>query len=316
MKAISIARFGKNDVLEYGDFPKPQAQAHEVLVRARAAGVNPRDWMIRGGRYVFKRALPKFPFVLGSDCAGEVESVGKGASKFKIGDRVYGMQVGAGRMGAYSQFVAVPESAIATIPDELSFEAAAGIPCAGLTAWQSLHQLSQVRAGMKVAVIGAAGGVGSYGVQIAAAAGAEVTGVCSESSAAMVRELGAAHCIDYKTMDYREVLENQDIVFNAFGKDSFEQCRQIMGKRSVYITTVPGPKKWLRFVLNNLVSSQRAKVVVVRARGRDLKSINQLVRAGKLKTIIDSEFRLENTADALTKSRTFHSHGKIILNIP
>ncbi len=315
MRAVFIERFGRNDVLKYGEFPKPSMGPHQVLIRVHAAGVNPRDWLVRGGRYPFKFALPKFPFVLGSDVAGEIAEVGDKVSEFAVGDKVYGMQVGMGKMGAYAEYISIDVKAVAAIPSSLSFEEAAGIPCAGLTAWQSLHQLAALRADMSVTIIGASGGVGSYAVQLAVAAGANVTAVCSGRNVDFVRSLGARQVVDYRAESYADVLRGQDIVLDAIGKDGFQHCRPLLKTGGTYITTVPSLGTFAHFFGHNLLFNTQAKIVTVKARGSDLCAMNDLVMGGQLKTVIAEVFDLADAADALAQSRTFRTRGKIILRV-
>ena len=161
MKAVFIRRCGGNEVLEYGDLPKPTPGRGEVLVRVRAAAVNPRDWMVRSGTYPFQFTVPRFPVILGGDFAGEVAALGDGVNDFALGERVYGMQRAFGGFGAFAQYVVARQDLLARIPPVLDFEHAAAVPLASLTAWTGLHRDARLRSGQKVLVNGAAGGVGS-----------------------------------------------------------------------------------------------------------------------------------------------------------
>jgi len=201
MKAIVAPKYGSPDVLELREVEKPNPKANEVLVKIHAAAVNAGDWhLLRADpfliRLMYGLLAPKHP-ILGSDMAGTVEAVGSGVTQFQVGDEVFGSG-----LGAFAEYAAVPERRLALKPTGLSFEEAAAIPVAAVTALQALRDKGQIQPGMKVLINGASGGVGTYAVQIAKALGAEVTGVCSTGKMEMVRSLGADHVIDYTQEDF------------------------------------------------------------------------------------------------------------------
>jgi len=198
MKAVYINKFGSRDVLVYGERPKPIPKSDAVLIKVHAACVNPRDWLLREGIYFGRYVVGQFPVILGSDVSGVVESVGSKVQRFKVGDEVYAMQSHLGKMGGYAEYISVIESAVGIKPSNMTHEEAAAVPVAALTGWQALIKDAKIKKGDKVLIIGASGGVGTYGVQIAKAFGASVTGVCSTANVELVKSLGADRVIDYK----------------------------------------------------------------------------------------------------------------------
>ncbi len=320
MKAIYIERFGPSDVLTYGDRPQPAPRPDEVLIEVHATSVNPRDWLIRSGRYPFQRLLPPLPLILGSDVAGVVAEIGERVERFQPGDDVYAMQPTSRGFGAYAETIAVAESALARKPQNMSWEEAAGVPLAGLTAWQALRGNARMKAGDKVLVVGASGGVGHYAVQIARALGADVTGVCSTANLELVQSLGAERVIDYKKERFNDLAESYDVVFDVIGRESPKACAPVLRPGGTYVTTIPGPGTLLGMVRSRLVSSvfrrsRRSEVVLVASRGSDLEAITELIEAGELKTVVETVYPLAEAAKAHDRSRTFRTRGKLILKV-
>ncbi|MBW3599620.1 MAG: NAD(P)-dependent alcohol dehydrogenase, partial [Planctomycetes bacterium] len=236
MRAAVINAYGSAEVLEVREVEKPAPSGSQVLLRVSAASVNPVDWKIRSGmlRPVFP---PRFPYILGNDAAGIVEAVGPGVTRWKVGDAVY---CGA-RGGGYAEYLAVEESNCARKLERLSFEEAASIPIAGLTALQMLRDKAEAAPGDRVLVNGASGGVGTFAVQIAAAMGCEITGVAGTRNLDFVRELGAAGVIDYTRDDFTEQDALYDVILDVVPNKSFAKCRRRLTDRGVYVATVPGP---------------------------------------------------------------------------
>jgi NADPH:quinone reductase-like Zn-dependent oxidoreductase len=321
MKAVYITRYGGSDQLVYGPLPRPRPKSGQVLVRVRAAAVNPRDWIVRDGRYVFRFALPRFPIILGSDLCGDVAACGPGASRFRIGDEVFGMQPLFGGMGAYAEYVAIDETALARKPSSISHVDAAAVPCAGLTAWQALMNIAGISQGTRVTVCGASGGVGSYAVQIAKARGARVTAVCSARNADLARSLGADAVADYKTVHFTKVVGEQDIVFDAVGRDTFRTVAPVLATGGRYITTIPGASSIFASLatgavrLATLGRKPSAHLVLVRAKGDHLAEIATLLAQGRVKSLIDSRYPLAEASAALERSRSWRSRGKIVLEV-
>lgn len=318
MKAICIDRFGGPEVLSYRDIAKPIQGDREVLVRVAAASVNPRDWLLQEGRYQFKSALGPFPIVLGSDFSGVVEAVGRGVSRFKAGDAVFGMQ---SRMGAFAEWIAVPEAILAAKPSEMSHADAAAIPCAGLTAYQALVTIGGLRAGQAVLVNGATGGVGSYAVQIAKQLGGRVTAVASRHNADLCRDLGADQVIDRSTDDFTAIVRDQDIILDAVGRSNFAKCKPVLAAGGHYITTIPSASAARAAVMTGVLSlggllpTRRCHMALVRSRPADLKAIAALVVAGRVRTLLAAKFPLADAHKALAHSKSWHTTGKLVIEI-
>ncbi len=320
MKAVFIERFGPSDVLLYGDRPRPAPRADEVLIEVHATSVNPRDWLIRSGRYPFQRLLPRLPLILGSDVSGVVAEVGERVERFRPGDEVFCMQPSTRGFGAYTEQIAVAESAVARKPSTMSWEEAAGVPLAGLTAWQALLGNARLQAGDRVLVVGASGGVGHYAVQIARALGAEVTGVCSTANVEFVRSLGAHRVIDYKQKRFSDLPDRYDVVFDVIGRESPKTCAPVLRSGGTYVTTIPGPGTLFAMARSRLISTvfrraRRSEVVLVAARGSDLEAMTELIEAGELRTVVDTVYPLAEAAKAHDRSRTFRTRGKLILKV-
>src|SRR5690349_6633201 len=316
MKAICIDRFGGPEVLSYRDIAKPIPGDREVLVRVAAASVNPRDWLLQEGRYQFKSALGPFPIVLGSDFSGIVEAVGSGVSRFKPGDAVFGLH---SRMGAFAEWIAVPEAVLAAKPSEMSHADAAAIPCAGLTAYQALVTTGRLRAGQAVLVNGATGGVGSYAVQIARQLGGRVTAVASRHNADLCRDLGADQVIDRAAADFTTIVRDQDIILDAVGRSSFTRCKPALAAGGHYITTIPNASAARAAVttsvlsLGGLLPTRRCHMALVRSRPADLKAIAALVVTGRVRTLLAAKFPLAYADKALAQSKSWHTTGKLVI---
>lgn len=320
MKAVGIRGYGGLDVLEYRDFPRPRPRGRQLLVRVHAASVNPRDWLLREGRYVF-RFLVRLPAVLGSDFSGVVAGRGPDARSFREGDAVFGMQSALGNMGAYAEYVAVDERSVALKPSAVSHAEAAAVPCAALTAWQAFTRDSRVKDGSRVTVVGASGGVGSYAVQLARALGAEVVGVASGRNAELVRSLGAATTVDYTQAHFADTVRDQDVVFDTIGRESLASCAPALAPTGTYITTIPSPttaRQSIAAAARRLLHGgrgRRARVVLCRADGRDLARLAALMAEGRLRSLIDTVYPLAEAAAAHAKSRTFRTRGKLVLEV-
>jgi NADPH:quinone reductase-like Zn-dependent oxidoreductase len=320
MKAVGIRRYGGLDALEYGEWPRPRPRRRQLLVRVHAASVNPRDWLLREGRYVFRAMVP-LPAVLGSDFSGVVVARGPDAAAFEEGDEVFGMQTAFGRMGAYAQYLAVDERAVARKPPEISHVQAAAAPCAGLTAWQALTRYSTVARGSRVTVIGASGGVGSYAVQIARGLGAEVTGVASGANHELVRALGAHATVDYRRRHFASCVRDQDVVFDTIGRESLASSEPALRSNGSYLTTIPSAatlSRSLRAAAGRLFRGgrgPRSRIVLCRADGADLADLAEWLAEGKVTSVIDTVYPLRETAQAHARSRTWRTRGKLVLEI-
>ncbi|HEY5595403.1 MAG TPA: NAD(P)-dependent alcohol dehydrogenase [Nitrospiria bacterium] len=312
MKAIFYHRYGPPDVLEFGEVPEPKITERQLLVRVHAASVNPVDWKFRSGkpRIPFLR-LPRIP---GLDIAGDVLRIGNAVSRFKPGDSVYGM-LSAFSGGGCAEYAAVPERNAAIKPRNLTFEEAAAVPVAAMTALQALRNQGEIKSGNRVLINGASGGVGSFAVQIAKTFGAEVTAVTSRKNMDFVKGLGADRVIDYTAEDFTKSGSSFDIIFDPVAKRSFTECNPRLRPKGVYISTLPSLDTILRIVIGSIVDGKRARLINLRARTSDLELLTEWIDAGKIHPMIDRTFPLSKTAEAHALSETGHARGKIVIRI-
>jgi NADPH:quinone reductase-like Zn-dependent oxidoreductase len=320
MQAIYQQRYGGSEVLTFGELPQPTIKPNQVLIEVHATSVNPRDWLIRSGKYQLQFLVPKFPLVLGSDVAGVVVAVGAKVKNFKQGDHVIALKNPSHGLATYAQYVAVDEYALALKPSIMSFEEAGGLPLCSLTAWQALADIAKLKQGDKVLIIGASGGVGTFAVQIAAALGAAVTAVCSTANHDLVLGLGATKAVDYKSENYKASLSGFDAVFDCIGRENLNTCRGLLNDGGIYVSTVPSPLNLKLTLLTTLKhrlwpNTKRAGVVMVKSRATDLKRITDLINRQQLRTVIDTTFPLAAAAQAHDLSRSLRAKGKIILKV-
>ena len=322
MKAIRYRCYGPADVVEYADVEKPRPAANEVLVKVKAAAVNPLDWhYMRGSPYFLRLGSgigKPTDTRLGVDFAGVVAAVGPGVTRFKPGDEVFG-----GRSGAFAEFVLVPEDrAIALKPESVTFEQAASVPIAAITALQALRDLGQVEPGDKVLINGASGGVGTFAVQIAKALGAEVHGVCSTRNVEMVRSLGADHVFDYKQENYTESTNRYDLIVDMISNHSISANRRVLqsdgrlvmvgGAKGNWIAPLVGP---IKAMLTSPFVSQDVMVIFARLVPDDLVALADLMSDGSVTPVIDQRYSLRDVADAIRYSESGRARGKILVRI-
>lgn len=313
MKAIVIDRYGSAEVLQERDIEKPMPKGDGVLVRVRASSVNPVDWKIRKGDLQLLSGF-RFPLQLGSDFAGIVEAVGSQVSQFQIGDEVYSFTNPIGG-GAYAEYVTVPAASLALKPQTMSFEEAAAVPVAGLTALQGMVDEGQLRPGHKVLINGASGGVGTFAVQIAKAMSAEVTAVCSGKNVEFVRSLGADRILDYTQQDFTQEPIQYDLILDAVGTRSFPQCQNVLKSQGIYVSTLPALENLGAMVQSYFFPGKKAKFILIKPIARDLDALRELVEAGKMRSIIDRTYPLSDMAAAHTYSETGRAVGKIAIAI-
>jgi len=323
MKASVRDRYGSPDVVELQEIDKPVVGNDEVLVRVRAASVNPADWYsLMGTPYVARAQMgllkPK-QRVLGVDFAGTVEAIGKDVSHFRPGDEVFG-----GRNGAFAECVCVPQDrAVVPKPANLTFEQAAAVPVAALTALQGLRDKGQIQPGQKVLINGASGGVGTFAVQIAKALGAEVTGVCSTRNVDLVRSLGADHVIDYTREDFTRNDQRYDLMFDIAGSRSWSECRHVLNAQATLV--IVGAPKGNRLIgplshiakvrLAAMRSSQKVVFFVAKFNKADMVVLRELLEAGKVTPVIDRRYELSEIADAFRYMGEGHAQGKIVIAV-
>lgn len=319
MKAVFFERHGGPEVVRFGDRPTPEWTGNQVLIEVHAAAVNPRDWQFRDGTYAFRHLSGRLPIIPGSDVSGVVVQRGAWVRDLEVGDEVFAMQTTFGRMGGFAEYIAVDSRVVARKPSAISHRDAAAVPVAGLTAWQAMHNSSNVRAGTKIVVIGASGGVGHYAVQIARHAGAVVTGVCGPGNVDFVRDLGADHVIDYTQTRFTDVVRHQDIVFDTIGRENLSSCAAVLDARGRYLTTNPTAQaaaEWATTTLTHRVfGGRRSRLVLVRPKRTDLNAIAALMSTGHIRSMVEDTYPLEDAGDALQKSRSGRTRGKLVLQI-
>ncbi|HEX7121832.1 MAG TPA: NAD(P)-dependent alcohol dehydrogenase [Gemmatimonadaceae bacterium] len=313
MRAATIDRYGPAEVVSIATLPAPPPGEGQVLVRVRAASLNPLDSALRSG--ALRRVMPlRFPAVLGFDLAGEVEATGPGVTSFRVGERVYG-RIDARTGGTHAELAVVAANVLDRIPDRLTFEQAAALPLTAMTAVQAFGLIG-LDAGDRLLVNGAAGGVGVYAVQIGRAMGASVTGVCSGASASLVQRLGAVRVIDYTRGELATERQQFDVVFDVVAKLSTRDARRLLAKRGRYVTTGISPAVAVRSILGRFLPGRRWTFVMSRADGELMRQVSRLVSDGALDPVIDSTFPLERIQDAYARLETGHAHGKVVVQVP
>jgi NADPH:quinone reductase-like Zn-dependent oxidoreductase len=321
MRAAVRERYGPPDALELREIDKPEPADDEVLVRVRAASVNRAEWYsLRGRPYIARPTSglrkPKSER-LGVDFAGTVEAVGKAVTTFGPGDEVFG-----GRDGALAEYVCVREErAIVPKPANVTFEQAAAVGVAGLTALQGLRDKGEIQAGQKVLVNGASGGVGTFAVQVAKAFGAEVTGVCSTGNVELVRSLGADHVVDYTKEDFTRSDRRYDLIFDVAGSRSWSQLKRVLDPNGT-VVLVGGSmaNRWLgpighvaKVRLATLRGSRKAAFFIAKFNKPDLETLRELLEAGKLTPVVDRQYELNEIADAFRYMGEGHARAKVVV---
>jgi NADPH:quinone reductase-like Zn-dependent oxidoreductase len=323
MKAITYHRYGSPDVLEFQEIDTPVVKDDDVLIRVRAAAANPRDWhFMRGLPYVIRPQFglrrPRNP-LLGSDVAGQVEAVGTNVTRFRPGDEVYADVV----TGGFAEYTSVPEDVVAPKPANLTFEQAAAVPLAALTALQGLRDRGRTQPGQKVLIIGAGGGVGTFAVQIAKWLGAEVTSVCSTGKVDLVRSLGSDHVIDYTREDFVQSGQRYDLVLQLAGTRSPSDCRRALTPTgTLLLSSGESSGRWVgpigRIVKAVLLSPfVRQRLVPFEAKRsvEDLRLMNELIEAGTVTPVIDRTLSLSDAPAAMRYLEAGHARGKIVITV-
>jgi NADPH:quinone reductase-like Zn-dependent oxidoreductase len=324
MQAVTRETFGSPDILSLRELAVPLPDPGQVLVRIRAAAVNPWDWhFLRGLPYIARLTAaglrrPKHR-VLGGDVAGEVVATGEGATRFGIGDVVYGF-IG---FGGFAEYAVVSETALAAMPRTLTFEAAAAVPLAATTALQGLRDAGRIKAGDRVLVIGASGGVGTFAVQLAKSFGAHVTGVASGRNADLVRALGADRVVDYTREDVAAGDERYDLVLQLAGTSSGSALARILAPGGrVVMSSGDSPNRWIGpfgRVIRGVIAGRRSgrSIVPLTAKWNadDLAYLAGLLDAGTIRPIIDSTHPLAHTADAIRHLEAGRARGKVLISV-
>jgi len=322
MKAVVYSKYGPPDVLQLNEVAKPTPKDNEVLVRVHAATVTASDGMNRKGdpmsRLITGLTKPKKP-IPGVEFAGEIEAAGKDVKLFKAGDPVLGS---AGTSyGANAEYICVPEKGVLMAkPANVTYEEAAPVCDGALTAMNFLKGKANIQSGQRVLIYGASGGVGTSAVQLAKSFGAEVTGVCSTTNLGMVQSLGADGVIDYTKEDFTRSGRTYDIIFDAVGKSSFSRCKGALVPGGTYLTTVPTPAEMLQVLWTSVIGSKKAKFSAtglrpVSVRLSFLKELGELMAAGKIKTVIDRSYPLDQTAEAHRYVDEGHKKGNVVIAV-
>ncbi len=314
MKAIRFHAFGGPDVLRCEDVPKPEARAGEILIRNKAAGVNPIDWEVRAG-YLRDMLPARLPMIPGVDVAGIVDTVGDGVSSFRKGDAVYGF-LGAGADGTwadgtYAQYVAADAAALAPKPQKLDFVQSAAIPLAAIVGWQTLFDIANLQPGQSLLIHGASGGVGHMAVQLAKWKGAKVIGTASAKNADFVKSLGADQVIDYHTTRFEDVVHDVDVVLDTQGGDTQRRSYQCLKKGGILVSTLVGiedPGLAAKYGV-------RATGYLAQPNGSELREIARLADQNVIRPEVSKVLPLKDAAKAHTLSETWHTRGKIVLTV-
>lgn len=308
MKAVRIHRYGGPEVLAYEDVPRPLPGEGEVLVRVEAAAVNPVDWKIREG-YLKEMLDHPLPLIMGWDVSGVVAETGPGVTRFKSGDEVFS-RPDLLRDGTYAEYVVIREAEVAFKPRSVDHLHAAAIPLAGITAWQALVEAAGVAPGQRVLIHGAAGGVGSYAVQLAKWRGAHVVATASPYNHDYLRELGADEVIDYRAVQFKDNVRDIDAVFDTIGGDTQERSWQVLKKGGILVSIIspPSPEKAAAFGV-------RQAFVFIQPDAAVLAELARLVDAGKLRTSLEAVLPLAEARRAQELSQRGHVRGKLVLKV-
>ena len=317
MKAVRINEFGGAEVLKIEEIERPVPAADEILVKVSASGVNPVDWVIRNGENDALRPLMKLPITLGWDAAGIVEEIGSDVTGFKKGDAVYGVPNFPGD-GSYAEYVAAKATQFALKPNSISFNEAAGVPLAALTAWTAMFDHGKLSPGQHILIQGASGGVGGFAVQFAKAKGAYVIGLASEDNLDYLKQLGADQVIDYRTQKFEDLVNEIDVVLEASPvRDNKERIRSVKVLKEGGILVSVNTD----FAYNDEVAAAlekknaKGELSPNQPRKDWLEEIAQLIDDGKVKVFISKVFPLEQVAEAHRESETWHVRGKLVLEV-
>jgi NADPH:quinone reductase-like Zn-dependent oxidoreductase len=317
MKAVRIHAFGGPEVLQLEDVARPTPAADEILIKVYASGVNPVDWVVREGGNDALRSFLTLPMTIGWDAAGIVEEVGSEVTTFQKGDLVYGIPNFPGN-GSYAEYCAAKASQFARKPQNMSFNEAAGVPLAGLTAWTALFEHAKLQPGQRVLIQGASGGVGSFAVQFVKAKGAYVIGTASAGNLSYLKQLGADEVIDYRGQKFEELVHDVDMVLEASPlRDNAERLKAVsVLKEGGIIVSVNLDFPFSEEVLAALASKNATGELSANQPRQDLLTeITQLIEAGQVTVFVNQVFPLEQVAAAHRESATWHVRGKLILEI-
>lgn len=324
MQAIICTKYGSPDVLQLQDVAKPAPEADEVLIKIQAASINARDWRFMRAQPFFIRLKPGGLLqpknrTLGGDVAGRVEAVGHNVQQFKPGDEVFGYLPSATGRGTFAEYVCAKENLIASKPTNLSFEQAAAVPVAALTALRGLRDNGHIQSGQKVLINGASGGVGTFAVQIAKAFGAEVTAVCSTRNLDLVRSLGADHVIDYTRDDFTRHSERYDLILAVNGYHPIADYLRALTPEGTYVVAGGSMRQLFQVALQGRraakTGGQKIAVVSLVQNQQDLVLMKDLLESGQVVPVIDGCYPLSRTAEAFRYFEKEHARGKVVITV-
>ena len=322
MKAIVNEEYGSPDVFEFKEVKKPTPTENEVLVKIHAVSANAADWHImRADPFLVRLSLgflkPKHK-ILGSDIAGRVEAVGRNVKQFQPGDEVFGDKFQRG-WGGFAEYVCARENELVLKPASMTFEEAAAVPMAAVTALQGLRDKGQIQAGQKVLINGASGGVGTFAVQIAKSFGAEVTGVCSTRNLDRVRSIGADHVIDYTEEDFTKSGQLYDLILAVSGYHSIFEYKRALSTKGVYVTIGGSLAQMFQAILLGpliaMTGSKKMGFLQYKPNEKDLVFIKELLEAGKVVPVIDRRYPLSEVAEAIRYLEERHAQGKVVITV-
>jgi NADPH:quinone reductase-like Zn-dependent oxidoreductase len=325
VKAILHTQYGSPDLLRFKKVDKPAPKDNEVLIRVHATTVSTGDCNMRNFTFVTKSMLPmaKLMFgigkpwkerILGTELAGEVVGAGKDVTRFKVGDGVFGSTGMAG--GGHAQYACLPEKgALAIKPDSLSWEEAVAIPFGANTAFYYLRDLGKIQAGHKLLIIGASGSIGSAGVQVAKHFGATVTAVCSGANVELVKSLGADKVIDYTKEDFTNNAETYDLIFDVVGATTFDHCQTSLKPEGIFLTCIMGVTDMLRALWTSVTGGKKMRGGVAINNLERMTFIAELAAGGKLKSVIDRSYPLEQIAEAFKHVERGHKKGNVVITV-
>lgn len=325
MKAITYEKFGSADVFQLREVPKPTVKADDVLIRVRATSANPWDWHLMRGLPLIARVVGGIGVwkpskrILGTDIAGEVEAVGNEVTRFRPGDEVFGFIAG----GGFAEYVTAQERLLALKPANLSFEQAATVPLAAITALQGLRDVGMVGLGQKVLIVGASGGVGTFAVQIAKWLGADVTGISSTRNLELIRSIGADHVIDYTRVDFTQGDQKYDLIFQLAGTVSPSACRRALTHKGTLVMSsgdsagrvIGAVSRIIKAAFLSPFVSQSMGILATKPSSDDLQFLKDLIEGGHITPVIDRTYPLSETADAVRYVESGRARGKVVISV-
>jgi NADPH:quinone reductase-like Zn-dependent oxidoreductase len=322
MKAIVTTQYGSPDVLQLKEIEKPTPKDDEVLIKVLATSVNAADWhLLRGDPFLVRLMYGLFTpktTILGADIAGRVEAVGQNVTRFKVGDEIFGDNASGG-FGGFAEYVCARADSFELKPSALSFEQAAAVPMAAVTALQGLRNSGQIQAGQKVLIHGASGGVGTFAVQIAKSFGAEVTAVCSSNKMDLMRSLGADHVIDYTKEDFTKNGQQYDLIFAANGNRSIFDYKRALSPKGIYVMAGGSMTQMMQSLLLgpwiSMTGAQKMLGLQAKPNHKDLAFVNKLLETGKVVPVMDRSYPLDEVPDALRYVEQGHAKGKVVINV-